>query len=144
MIGNKIKGLGEVIIRVENLTKVARFYKEILGLKVLAEDIHFVFFKIGVGYGGHAQILGLFDSAMIPAFGQIREKSQMKNSSLHHLALEIDKNDYDGILNTLIENNIETETRIFNWVQWKSIYLQDPELNIVELVCFDSTIEKIN
>ncbi|MFT7604158.1 MAG: catechol-2,3-dioxygenase [Saprospiraceae bacterium] len=142
MIGNKIKGLGEVIIRVNNLTVVKQFYKEVLGLKVLAEKTHFVFFKIAEGFDGHPQILGLFDNSIPPAFGQIREQAQMKNSSLHHLALEIDKDDYDSILNTLTKNEVEVETKVFNWVQWKSIYLQDPEMNIVELVCFDPTIEK--
>ncbi len=142
MIGDKIKGLGEVIILVENIRKVKQFYEKIIGLEILEEDTNFVFFKIAKGFGGHTQILGLFDNSIPTAFGQVREKPQIKNSSLHHLALEINKVDYDVILNTLTKNGVEVETRIFNWIQWKSIYLKDPEMNIVELVCYDSTIEK--
>ncbi len=142
MIGNKIKGLGEVIILVENITTVKQFYEEVIGLEILAQDAHFVFFKIAEGYGGHPQVLGLFDNSNPTAFEQIREKPKIKSSSLHHLALEIDKSDYDVILNTLTKKEIEVKTRIFHWIQWKSIYLKDPEMNIVELVCFDPTIEK--
>jgi len=142
MIGNKIKGLGEVIILVNDIATVKQFYEKVIGLEIIAEDEHFVFFKIAEGFGGHTQILGLFDNSIPPAFGQVREKPQMKSSSLHHLALEINKDDYDVILNTLTKNKVEVETRVFNWVQWRSIYLKDPEMNIVELVCFDPTIDK--
>jgi len=51
MIGDKIKGLGEVIILVENITTVKQFYKEVIGLEILAQGIHFVFFKIAGGFG---------------------------------------------------------------------------------------------
>lgn len=142
MIGNKIKGLGEVIILVNDIATVKQFYEKVIGLEIIAEDEHFVFFKIAEGFGGHTQILGLFDNSIPLAFGQVREKPQMKSSSLHHLALEINKDDYDVILNTLTKNKVEVETRVFNWVQWRSIYLKDPEMNIVELVCFDPTIDK--
>ena len=109
MIGDKIKGLGEVIILVENIKTVKQFYEEVIGLEILAQDAHFVFFKIAEGYGGHPQVLGLFDNSNPTAFGQIREKPEIKSSSLHHLALEIDKSDYDVILNALIKKGIEVE-----------------------------------
>ena len=142
MIRNKIKGLGEVIIRVKDLAAVTQFYEELIGLEVLEKGPRFVFFKLADGFEGHPQILGLFDQSALSAFEHPFEKPDTKRSSLHHFALEIDKRDYDAILNYLTSGGVPVKTRVFNWIQWKSIYLQDPEQNVVELVCYDPTIEK--
>ncbi len=142
MLKNKIKGLGEVILLVNNITIVKQFYSDIIGLEIIAQEENFVFFKIADGIAGHPQVLGLFDNSIPTEFGQIRDSPEINKSSLHHFALEIDLTDYESIIKDLIKSGIEFKTRIFNWIQWKSIYLLDPEMNVVELVCFDSTIEK--
>ena len=38
------------------------------------------------------------------------------------------------------ENQIAYQTEKFEWVQWKSIFIKDPEQNVLELVCYDETI----
>ena len=48
----RIKGLGEVSIRVRDLDAMHKFYEEVVGLEVLKRDESFVFFKIADGYGG--------------------------------------------------------------------------------------------
>jgi len=140
MIGNKIKGLGEVVLRVKNMGAVKDFYQNTIGLELLKDGNGHTFFKIAEGYRGHFQILALFESSIPTAFGQVRDNIKVNNSSLHHLALEIDKNDYDIILKKLKTAGIELKTQKFEWVKWKSIFLKDPEMNIVELVCYDSEI----
>ncbi|WP_299212563.1 VOC family protein [uncultured Aquimarina sp.] len=142
MLKNKIKGLGEVILLVNNIETVKQFYKDIIGLEIIAQEENYVFFKIADGTAGHPQVLGLFDNSIPTEFGQIRESPEINKSSLHHLALEIDLSDYESIVKDLKKNEIQFKTRVFNWIQWRSIYLLDPEMNVVELVCFDSTIEK--
>lgn len=142
MLKNRIKGLGEVILLVNSIIKVKQFYKEIIGLEIIAQDENFVFFKLADGNAGHPQVLGLFDNSIPTEFGQIRDAPEINKSSLHHLALEINLSDYESIIEDLTKNGIQFKTRIFNWIQWRSIYLLDPEMNVVELVCFDSTIEK--
>ena len=53
----RIKGLGEVSIRVRNLDAMHKFYEEVVGLEVAAHrgcarrDKRFVFFKIAAGDG---------------------------------------------------------------------------------------------
>jgi catechol-2,3-dioxygenase len=47
----RIKGLGEVSIRVRDLDAMHKFYEEVVGLEVLRRDESFVFFKIAEGYG---------------------------------------------------------------------------------------------
>jgi len=42
----KIKGLGEVALRVKNLEKMKQFYSDLLGLEVLKEFPDWAFFKI--------------------------------------------------------------------------------------------------
>lgn len=142
MLKNKIKGLGEIILLVNNITLVKQFYKDIIGLEIIAEKENFIFFKIADGAAGHPQVLGLFDRSIPTEFGQIRDSPEINKSSLHHLALEIDLSDYEIIIKDLTKNGIQFKTRVFNWIQWRSIYLLDPEMNVVELVCFDASIEK--
>jgi len=58
----RIKGLGEVSIRVRDLDAMHKFYEEVVRLEVLRRDESFVFFKIAEGYGGHTQNLALFEA----------------------------------------------------------------------------------
>ena len=59
----RIKGLGEVSIRVNDLAVMCAFYEDVVGLKVLRREESYVFFEIAEGYGGHAQNLALFDAS---------------------------------------------------------------------------------
>ena len=58
----RVKGLGEVSIRVKDLDAMHKFCEEVVGLEVLRRDESFVFFKIAEGYGGHTQNLALFSA----------------------------------------------------------------------------------
>ena len=51
----RVKGLGEVSIRVRDLDAMQKFYEEVIGLEVLRRDESFVFFKVAEGYGGHTE-----------------------------------------------------------------------------------------
>jgi len=61
---------------------------------------------------------------------------------LHHFALEIDKEDYTNVLNFCSASNIEYVTEVFEWINWRSIFIKDPESNVVEFVCHDSEITR--
>lgn len=140
MIGNKIKGLGEIILRVNDMELMKIFYHHTLGLELINESENYTFFKIADGYGGHSQTLALFSSTNLDAFNEKFDHIKTSNSTLHHFALEIDKKDYKSILNFCKENDIEFVTEIFEWINWKSIFIKDPESNIVEFVCHDPNI----
>ena len=58
----RVKGLGEVSIRVRDLDAMHKFYEEVVGLEALRRDESFVFFKVAEGYGGHTQNLALFEA----------------------------------------------------------------------------------
>ena len=42
--------------------------------------------------------------------------------------------------NIMLKNKLEYVTEIFEWVKWKSIFIKDPESNILEFVCHDPDI----
>jgi len=58
----RVKGLGEVSIRVRDLDAMHKFYEDVVGLEVLRRNESFVFFKVAEGYGGHTQNLALFEA----------------------------------------------------------------------------------
>ncbi len=58
-----VRGLGEIALRVNNLDAMQRFYEEVIGLPLLTRVPNCAFFKIADGYGGHTQVLALFDRA---------------------------------------------------------------------------------
>jgi catechol 2,3-dioxygenase-like lactoylglutathione lyase family enzyme len=60
---HRIKGFGEVSIRVKNLNAMQWFYEEVVGLEVLGRDESVVFFNIAEGYAGHIQNPALFDAS---------------------------------------------------------------------------------
>ena len=140
MINNKVKGLGEIILRVKDMELMKKFYNQTIGLELINESENYTFFKIAVGYRGHNQTLALFDKSNLNAFNEKFKDIKTVSSTLHHFALEIDKKDYENILNFFKKNNIEYVTEVFEWIKWKSIFIKDPESNIVEFVCYDSEI----
>ena len=140
MVGNKIKGLGEIVLRVNDMELMKNFYQNILGLELIRGSKDYTFFKIAEGYGGHTQVIALFAKTNLNAFNEELGDIESKHSSLHHVALEVDATDYEGIISLLEEQNIDFVTEVFEWVKWKSIFIKDPELNIIEFVCYDSNL----
>ena len=126
-----IKALGEVALRVNDLAAMKQFYQDVIGLEVLREFPNSVFFKVTEGFGGHTQVFVLFDSS-VPVTSD--------RTTLDHIAFAIALNDYDSELNRLRTLGLTVETTTHEWVQWRSMYVHDPEGNEVELVCHDPTI----
>jgi catechol-2,3-dioxygenase len=135
-----IRALGETVLRVGDLEAVKRFYTEVIGLDVLREFDGIVFLRVAAGRAGHTQIIGLFRESLPDPFGACRGPVEARGTSLHHFALAIDKSDYEKELRRLRSLGAEVTTFEHRWCQWRSIYVMDPEGNIVELVCFDDSI----
>ena len=92
----RIKGLGEVSLRVQNLEVMQKFYEDVVGLEVLRRDASFVFFKVAEGYGGHTQNLALFAAADRDFLGTRSPHLSPDQSTLHHIALNISLDDYEA------------------------------------------------
>jgi len=136
-----IRGLGETVLRVKNLSVMRNFYSRIIGLELMKEFDGIVFFSIADGFGGHMQILGMFEEGRaVPIPQATRGPVVPQSSALHHFAFEIDKAHYSEELNRLTALGLTVSTATHAWCHWRSIYVLDPEDNIVELVCYDETV----
>ena len=141
-----IKALGEVALRVNDLDLMQQFYQEVVGLELMNRSSGVAFFKIAEGYGGHTQVLALFDRAGAPGNSRIFRATpngvRSDTSTLDHIAFEIDLADLEQEKARLKMIGQRVEVAEHAWVHWRSIYVNDPEGNTVEWVCFDEHISE--
>src|SRR5713101_3773742 len=126
-----VKSLREVALRVNNLPKMTRFYQEVLGLEVLGAFGSAVLLRIADDFGGHTQVLGLFDRS-VPVGPE--------HTTVDHIAFTIALDDYDLERRRLEGLGLKIEVKNHDWVKWRSLYFHDPEGNEVELVCYDPSL----
>jgi catechol-2,3-dioxygenase len=138
-----IKALGEVILRVRNLDTMQEFYEKVVGLELLQRcENTMVFFRIALDYEGHTQSLALFDQS-----GEADHRSRHytgvdpEKSPLHHIAFTISLSDYKAEKRRLRNLGLNVETAEHAWQHYRSLYIADPEGNVVEFVCFDATVQ---
>ena len=131
-----VRGLGEIALRVNNLDAMQKFYEEVIGLPLMTRVPKWAFFKIADGYGGHTQVLALFDRSQSPGY----RATDPATSTIDHIAFEIPLDDFAGELKRLKGLGLQVETAEHAWVHWRSLYVTDPEGNQVELVCYDDSV----
>jgi catechol-2,3-dioxygenase len=131
-----IKALGEIALRVTDLDRMQRFYEEVVGLELMRRTDNAVFFKIADGYGGHSQILALFDRSSSPGYRGLNAAT----STVDHIAFEIFPADYETVKARLQSVGLIVTTAEHAWVHWRSLYVVDPEGNEIEWVCYDETV----
>ena len=138
-----IKALGEVILRVRNLDTMQEFYEKVVGLELLQRcENTMVFFRIALDYEGHTQSLALFDQS-----GKADHRSRHytgvdpEKSPLHHIAFTISLSDYEAEKDRLRNRGLDVETAEHAWQHYRSLYIADPEGNVVEFVCFDASVQ---
>jgi catechol-2,3-dioxygenase len=127
------KRLGEIALKVKDIESMTVFYRDVIGLSVLRKEPHMVFFEISEGFEGHTAILALFK----------REgETSASVGTLDHIAFSISLEDFEKEKARLENLGQKVQTNTHNWVQWRSLYVYDPEGNEVEFVCFDPSIPK--
>lgn len=133
-----IGGLGEIALRVHDLDEMQSFYEEVVGLELMRRFDRSAFFEIAPGFGGHTQILALFDRSGRADY----TPPERARSTLDHLAFEIPLSAIEDERERLASNGIDVRETTFEWVQWRSLFFHDPEGNHVELVAYDPSIER--
>ncbi len=133
---SRIKGLGEVALRVTDLNKMADFYENIVGLAQMSRGEKVAFYRIAEGYGGHTQVIALFDRSDQNGYQGI----DARKSTCDHFAFSIALEDFEFEENRLRTLGIEIETTTHPWVKWRSLYFNDPEGNQIEFVCYDKSL----
>ena len=131
-----IKALGEIALRVTDLDALQKFYEEMIGLELLKRFPNAAFFRIAEGFGGHTQVLALFDRSAEEGYrGLSTEKS-----TIDHIAFEIPLADFSAEKQRLEQLGLRVEAAEHAWVHWRSLYVNDPEGNEAELVCNDESV----
>ena len=136
MSQGKIKALGEVALRVNDLERMQEFYENAIGLELMRRFPKMAFFKIAEGYAGHTQILALFDRKGQADVGEV----SAAHTTVDHIAFTIESSDYEAEKQRLEGLGLAVSTAEHNWVHWRSMYVFDPEGNEVELVCYDLSV----
>jgi len=130
MSERKIKALGEIALRVNDLDLMQEFYEKVIGLELIQR-----FPKAAEGYAGHTQIVALFDRKEQTGFQGL----SAAQTTVDHFAFTIALSDYEAEKRRLEALGLKVSVAEHTWVQWRSLYVRDPEGNEVELVCYDPT-----
>jgi len=136
----RVKGLGEVSIRVKDLDAMHKFYEEVVGLEVLRRDESFVFFKIAEGYGGHTQNLALFSATNLSFIETKSSQLSPAETMLHHIALNVSLEDFESEKMRLEGLGLKVNATEHEWLHVRSLYFSDPEGNLLEFVCYDASV----
>lgn len=83
--------MGEIALRVENLEVMQAFYEEVVGLELMQRFETAAFFRIAEGYGGHTQIIALFDRSGDPGYKGLCATC----TTVDHFAFMIDLPDFE-------------------------------------------------
>jgi catechol 2,3-dioxygenase len=136
-----IRGLGEVALRVRDLDRMQDFYQNVIGLDLLRRFDRAAFFRLAEGFGGHTQVLAFFDRAADAGYAGLNPAT----TTVDHLAFEIELADFERERRRLADQGLKVTTAEHGWVHWRSLYVDDPEGNTVELVCYDPSVtEKVS
>ncbi|MGB0386708.1 MAG: VOC family protein [Ardenticatenaceae bacterium] len=133
---SRVKALGEIAFRVEDLDRMQSFYEEVVGLRLMRRYPNSAFFNIAEGFEGHTQILALFDRTGSAGYSGL----DAVRTTVDHIAFSISLDDFETERQRLEGLGLEVTTTTHAWVQWRSLYVNDPEGNRVEFVCYDESI----
>ncbi len=81
-------------------------------------------------------MLALFDRS--PTLGY--HGTDAATSTIDHIAFEIHLADLEHEKKRLEVFGLQVETAEHTWVHWRSLYVNDPEGNQVEMDCYDSSM----
>ncbi len=132
----RVRALAEIALRVCNLDAMQQFYSDVIGLQLMKRFPEAAFFRIADGFEGHTQVLALFDRSGDDDY----QPPEAVRTSVDHLAFAISQSDFDDEGRRLKSLGLNVSTAEHTWVKWRSIYVDDPEGNMVELVCYDDSI----
>lgn len=136
----QIYALGEIAIRCNDIAPMRSFYRDIVGLSILrdfSDTSGIVFFRIAEGHGGHTSILALFgeNTGQPPDLSTTADPPETgARSSLHHIALTVNRDAQDALRTFLDSKGIPHRTQDFPWIGWRGVFITDPEGNTVEFV----------
>jgi catechol-2,3-dioxygenase len=124
-----VSGLAEVVLNVRDLRSSLAFYRDLLGLKVISppERINPVFMQAGVANTDLPALVVLVQLPEGPASFTVPR-------TLHHLALAITGESFDGTRRALEARGYSVRTGQHPVIPSRTMYVDDPDGNEVELI----------
>lgn len=136
-----ILGLAEVVLRAKDVQKLTAFYEGVLGLQVVYRSDDAVFLLVGPGVAGHPEALGIFSTSIATDHPSAPLSGlESATSPMHHLAFEIAVESYESERERLMGLGLDVRGAEFAWSKARSLFMTDPEGNVVELVCHDGSM----
>jgi catechol 2,3-dioxygenase-like lactoylglutathione lyase family enzyme len=126
-----IRGISEIVLWAHDAPAMIGFYRDVLGLKVISppERTNPVFLQAGEGRVGVPQMIVVVQlPADAPPFSVPR--------TLHHLAFEVEAADFDAEHARLESLGFALRSGQHPVIPSRTMYLNDPEGNEVELICW--------
>jgi catechol 2,3-dioxygenase-like lactoylglutathione lyase family enzyme len=127
--GIEVEGLAEVVLNVHDMARSVAFYRDLLGLAVISppERTNPVFLRAGAATAALPALVVLVQlPADAPAFSPPR--------TLHHLALAVAADAYDGAHEMLVGQGFTVRTGQHPVLPSRTMYVDDPDGNEVELI----------
>jgi catechol-2,3-dioxygenase len=125
-----IRGISEIVLWAHDATGMVRFYRDVLGLTVISppERPNPTFLQVGEGHAGIPEMIVVVQlPSDAPPFGRPR--------TLHHLALELEPGEFDAEQRRLESLGFTLRSGQHPVIPSRTMYLDDPEGNEVELIC---------
>ncbi len=131
MVG--IRGIAEIVLNVHDQGAALRFYRDVLGLQVISPpDLPGpIFLQTGPGQVGIPQMI-----VLVPLPPETA--SFVPPRTLHHLALEVASEDFDQVQAHLQGLGYEIRTGKHPVIPSRTMYVNDPDGNEVEIICRSS------
>ncbi len=145
----RIRAVAEVVLNARSIAAMRAFYEDALGFEfhsqVPASDPTIVFLTIrdqgtALARGGHPEMLVLIDAARHSGVAGRFDAIETRRSTLNHLAFEIDEEEYDAARERLEQRGLAPVAQEFPALRAKALFFQDPEGNMLELICRDSRL----
>lgn len=125
-----VRGISEIVLWAHDQPAMVRFYRDVLGLAVISppERTNPIFLQAGPGQAGVPQMIVVVQLPPDAApFSQPR--------TLHHLALEVTPEDFERERGRLEGLGYALRSGQHPVIPSRTMYLDDPEGNEVELIC---------
>ena len=125
-----IRGIAEIVLNVHDQQASLRFYRDVFGLTVISPpDLPGpVFLQAGPGQAGIPQMIVLVP---LPADAA----PFVPPRTLHHLALEVAPEDFDGVQAHLEGLGYAPRSGKHPVIPSRTMYVNDPDGNEVEIIC---------
>jgi catechol 2,3-dioxygenase-like lactoylglutathione lyase family enzyme len=126
----EIRGIAEIVLHVRSTETSLAFYRDLLGLTVISPpDFQGpTFLKAGEGNAGIPQMIVLVQ--LPPEAPGFQEPSH-----LHHLALEVQPDDFDHLWQRFQDHDFEARSGQHPVIPSRTMYIDDPDGNEVEIIC---------